>query len=128
MPPERLRTVTRPNPASRIIYRPLEKVLVPSPWHRGRVLLIGDAAHATTPHLASGAGIAIEDALVIGEMLQDGLTPPTLFDSFMARRFERCRMVIENSLQLGEFEMHPKPGDDYSAVMNHSMHELAEPF
>lgn len=116
------------NPQSRIIYRPLEKVLVPSPWHKGRILLIGDAAHATTPHLASGAGIAIEDALVLGELLQEGMPLPALFDRFMARRFERCRMVIENSVQLGEIEMHPKPGDDYSAVMGHSMHLLAEPF
>jgi 2-polyprenyl-6-methoxyphenol hydroxylase-like FAD-dependent oxidoreductase len=41
---------------ARINYRPLEKLLLPPPWHRGRAILIGDAAHATTPHLASGAG------------------------------------------------------------------------
>src|SRR6185437_8846333 len=40
-----------------------------APWHSGRVLLIGDAAHAPTPHLAMGAGIAMEDAVVLGEML-----------------------------------------------------------
>jgi 2-polyprenyl-6-methoxyphenol hydroxylase-like FAD-dependent oxidoreductase len=42
---------------SSIIARPLESILLPLPWHRGRVALIGDAAHATTPHLASGAGV-----------------------------------------------------------------------
>ena len=52
-----------------VVYRPLESALQPPPWHKGRVLLIGDAAHATTPHLASGAGIAVEDALVLREEL-----------------------------------------------------------
>src|SRR5574338_194489 len=42
---------------SSIIYRPLEGMLMPAPWYRGRVLLIGDAVHATTPHLGSGACI-----------------------------------------------------------------------
>ena len=55
--------------SARINYRPLEKLLLPPPWHRGRAILIGDAAHATTPHLASGAGLAVEDALVLGECL-----------------------------------------------------------
>ena len=54
--------------SAQINYRPLEKLLLPPPWHRGRVILIGDAAHATTPHLASGAGLAVEDALVLGEV------------------------------------------------------------
>ena len=54
--------------SARINYRPLEKLLLPPPWHRGRAILIGDAAHATTPHLASGAGLAVEDALVLGRM------------------------------------------------------------
>jgi 2-polyprenyl-6-methoxyphenol hydroxylase-like FAD-dependent oxidoreductase len=116
------------NPASRIIYRPLEKLLMPQPWSSGRVLLIGDAAHATTPHLAAGGGIAIEDALVLGELLGEGLTPPTLFDRFMARRFERCRMVIDNSIELGEIEMQHGSPEAYSTVMNGSMVELAQPF
>ena len=38
-------------------YRPMEAMLVPAPWHRGAVVLVGDAAHTTPPHLAFGAGI-----------------------------------------------------------------------
>jgi FAD binding domain-containing protein len=53
----------------RIDCRPLQVFLMPSPWYRGRVILIGDAAHATTPHLAMGAGIAIEDGIVLAEEL-----------------------------------------------------------
>ncbi|MGG2305041.1 2-polyprenyl-6-methoxyphenol hydroxylase, partial [Salmonella enterica] len=36
---------------SLVNYRPLEWQLLPDPWYRGRVVLIGDAAHATTPHM-----------------------------------------------------------------------------
>ena len=51
---------------ARIVYRPIGALILPSPWYRGRVLLIGDAAHTAPPHLASGATIAIEDAIVPG--------------------------------------------------------------
>ena len=52
-----------------IVQRPFEYALQPRPWRVGRVVLIGDAVHATTPHLASGAGMAVEDALVLAEEL-----------------------------------------------------------
>jgi len=90
--------------SSEIICRPLEAILLPRPWHRGRVLLIGDAVHATTPHLASGAGIAIEDALVLSEELaQEGSIEQALL-RFEERRWERCRLVVENSVRIGQME------------------------
>ena len=52
-----------------VVYRPLEGMLVEGPWHKGRVVLLGDAVHATTPHLGQGAGMAIEDSLVLAEEL-----------------------------------------------------------
>ena len=91
--------------SARINYRPLEKLLLPPPWHRGRAILIGDAAHATTPHLASGAGLAVEDALVLGEGLASDAALEDVLRRFTARRYERCRMVVENSVRLGELEM-----------------------
>ena len=39
------------------------------PWHKGRVVLLGDAVHATTPHLGQGAGMAIEDSIVLADEL-----------------------------------------------------------
>lgn len=109
--------------------RVLQALLVPPPWYRGRVLLIGDAAHSTTPHLASGAAIAIEDAVVLGElldahdMLEDALT------AFMERRYERCRLVVENSLQLGEWEKRPDdPAADPAGLSDASFAALAAAF
>jgi 2-polyprenyl-6-methoxyphenol hydroxylase-like FAD-dependent oxidoreductase len=114
---------------SRVDRRPLHAILVPPPWHRGRVLLIGDAAHSTTPHLAMGCGIAIEDAVVLAELLEshDELEPA--LDAFIERRYERCRLVVENSLQLGEWEKHPDdPDADPAGLSNASWGALAAPF
>lgn len=92
-------------PSSRINYRPLEYLLLEPPWYRGRVLVIGDAAHATTPHMGHGAGLAVEDGVVLTELLQQPITLDEVLARFMERRYERCRMVVEGSLRLGELEM-----------------------
>ena len=51
----------------RVVLRRIETILVPVPWYRGRVVLIGDAAHATSPHVGQGAAQAIEDGIVLAE-------------------------------------------------------------
>lgn len=88
-----------------IVYRPLEAILLPPPWHRGRVVLLGDAAHATTPHLATGAGLAVEDALVLAEELSRGPDVETALEAHSLRRYPRCKTVVENSLQIGRYQM-----------------------
>jgi 2-polyprenyl-6-methoxyphenol hydroxylase-like FAD-dependent oxidoreductase len=113
--------------SSRINYRPLERLLLPPPWHRGRAILIGDAAHATTPHLASGAGLAVEDALVLSELLADVIPLAVAFHEFMARRYERCRMVVENSVRLGELEMRHAPSSEQAELSRASQQALCEP-
>ena len=115
------------NPASKINYRPLEKLLLPPPWHRGRAVLIGDAAHATTPHLASGAGLAVEDALVLSELLLADISLDQALHQFTARRYERCRMVVENSVRLGKMEMQRAPSHDHAELSRISAMALSEP-
>jgi 2-polyprenyl-6-methoxyphenol hydroxylase-like FAD-dependent oxidoreductase len=113
--------------AHTINYRPLEAVLLPDPWYRGRVVLIGDAAHATTPHLASGAGMAVEDGIVLAEeVARDGDIDAALL-RFMARRFERGKLVVENSLRLGELEMAHGSPVEHSRVMMAAVAALAQP-
>jgi 2-polyprenyl-6-methoxyphenol hydroxylase-like FAD-dependent oxidoreductase len=92
-----------------VIYRPLHSIFMPAPWYRGRVLLIGDAVHAMTPHLGQGAAQAMEDAVVLGELLAGAEPLPNLLDNFMARRYERCKLIYEASIQAGEWEQHPTP-------------------
>lgn len=92
--------------SSQVNYRPLEMLLLPAPWYRGRVLLIGDAAHATTPHAAYGCGLAVEDAVVLTEeVTREASSLEPALARFMERRFERCRAVVEGSARLGEIEM-----------------------
>ena len=96
--------------AGSVNYRPLEIFLMPRPWFRDRVVLIGDAAHATTPHLASGAGMAIEDGIVLTEELQRHASLPQALAAFEQRRYERCATTIHNSVRLGQMEMeHASP-------------------
>jgi 2-polyprenyl-6-methoxyphenol hydroxylase-like FAD-dependent oxidoreductase len=112
----------------RIVYRPVGSLMLPKPWHRGRVLLIGDAVHTAPPQLASGAAIAIEDSIVLAELLQADLPLPTLLDKFVERRFERCRLVVDNSHQLGEWEKNPgAPGADPTGLQSKSFAALAQP-
>jgi 2-polyprenyl-6-methoxyphenol hydroxylase-like FAD-dependent oxidoreductase len=68
----------------------------------GRVLLLGDAAHATTPNLGQGAGMAIEDAAVLARCLRRA--PADLLAAFRAfdqQRRPRTRRIVEQSRQLG---------------------------
>jgi 2-polyprenyl-6-methoxyphenol hydroxylase-like FAD-dependent oxidoreductase len=124
--PEVRATVLTVN-AHTINYRPLEAVLLPNPWYRGRVVLIGDAAHATTPHLASGAGMAVEDGIVLAEEIaRDGNFDAAL-PRFMQRRFERGKLVVEKSLRLGELEMTHGSLTEYSRVMRTAAEALAQP-
>jgi 2-polyprenyl-6-methoxyphenol hydroxylase-like FAD-dependent oxidoreductase len=115
------------NESSHVVYRPLEAMLLPRPWSKNRVVLIGDAVHATTPHLAAGAGIGVEDAIVLAEELdragglQEGL------QAFEARRFERCRMVVENSEQLGEIEITGGEQAEHARIMRESLIAIAAP-
>ena len=83
-----------------VVYRPLETLLLDGPWHRGRVVLLGDAVHASTPHLGQGAGMAIEDAIVLAEELERHRTPDAAFAAYRDRRFERCRYIVEQSLAI----------------------------
>ena len=83
-----------------VVYRPLETVLVEGTWHKGRVVLLGDAVHASTPHLGQGAGMAIEDSIVLAEELARHETVEAAFTAYRDRRFERCRYIVENSLAI----------------------------
>lgn len=113
---------------SLVNYRPLEWLLLPAPWHRGRVALIGDAVHATTPHMASGAGMAVEDGLVLAEELARHDDLESALAAFAARRFERARMVVENSVRIGEIEMAGGDQRDANAMLGSTMQKLHEPY
>ncbi len=98
-----------------VVYRPMETVLLEPRWHRDRIVVIGDAAHATTPHLAQGAAMAIEDAVLLAEMLGSGAPADldAILTAFSARRLPRAKYVIDSSLQIAAWEM-----DEWAGVHN----------
>lgn len=112
---------------SKVHYRPLDSLLVPLPWFKGRVVLIGDTVHGTIPHLASGACIGIEDAIVLAEELAQASDLGGALEAFQARRFERCRMVVENSGRLGDIEIEGGDKEEHAKIMRESMMALAKP-
>ena len=93
----------------KVVWRPFENTLVPPPWYRGRVILIGDAAHTMTPHLTAGGGMAIEDAVILAETLAQAGSVPDALRSFMNRRFERVRAACDISLEICKLEQAPHP-------------------
>ena len=113
--------------ATLVVYRPLEACIMPDPWYKGRVVLIGDAAHSATPHLGQGAAMAVEDAVVLAEELGKDQSVEAALKAFMGRRFERAKLVGTSSIMLGEWEMHPEQAGDPVEVTDRIRRTLAEP-
>ena len=106
-------------------YRWIEAVLVDEDWHRGRAMVIGDAAHACPPLIAQGAAMCMEDAVLLAELVTADEPVDRALDRFMARRLPRVRMVLDNSLQLAEWEIHPDtPGADPARILSETLASL----
>ena len=115
-------------PESNIVARPLETAFLPDPWFKDDVLLIGDAAHASTPQLASGAGMAMEDGVVLGECASREQDLDGVLSSFMARRFGRCALVVNKSLSLGRLERDGASPFEQIKVVEAALAELNQPY
>ncbi|GIE94275.1 FAD-dependent oxidoreductase [Paractinoplanes rishiriensis] len=93
-------------------YTWFETHVLPAPWHRGRVVLIGDAAHTCPPTLAQGGAQALEDAAVLTGLLTERDTvDDDLWATFTARRFDRAKTVVDASNQLGQWLLDDVRGD-----------------
>ncbi|PLR22641.1 2-polyprenyl-6-methoxyphenol hydroxylase [Caulobacter zeae] len=110
-----------------VVYKPLEWLFVEGDWSKGRVVLIGDAVHATTPHLGQGAGMAIEDSLVLAEELAAAETPQAAFAAFEARRKDRCRYIVERSRAICEAQLSKGPPADTATESRKMFEVTAQP-
>ncbi|MEV6623372.1 FAD-dependent oxidoreductase [Amycolatopsis sp. NPDC051106] len=112
---------------SRVNYTWFETHVLPAPWHRGRVVLIGDAAHACPPTLAQGGAQAFEDAIVLSELLLGAETlDDALWRAFSERRVARATAVVEASNQLGQWLLDHEQGD-VPALMGRIAALVAQP-
>ena len=110
-----------------VVYRPLEAMLLYNDWHSGRVVLLGDAVHATTPHLGQGAGMAIEDSIVLAEEIAAHNSPEDAFTAYRNRRFERCKYIVESSLAICHGQLGKGPPVDNAKATAEMFAVTAQP-
>ncbi|MBG0566966.1 FAD-dependent monooxygenase [Actinoplanes aureus] len=97
---------------AKLHYTWFETHLLDPPWHRGRVVLIGDAVHVCPPTIAQGAAMGLEDAVVLAELLTTAdRIDDALWSAFMARRYDRVKTVVEASLQIAQWNLDHVRGD-----------------
>lgn len=83
-------------------------------WGRGRVTLLGDAAHPALPFLGQGAGMAIEDGMVLARCLTMEEDVPTALRRYERARMPRCHFVQLESRANGDRFFEPDPERRYA--------------
>ena len=118
----------RLTPDANLICNSYYWTLLPEPWHKGRTLLIGDAAHATTSHMGMGGGMAIEDAVVLAQCIGSADTLSEALSSFMTRRFERVRIVVEASVAASRLERANASQAEKAALLTGALQQISMPY
>ncbi|GAA2199387.1 FAD-dependent oxidoreductase [Streptomyces bangladeshensis] len=112
---------------AQVNYTWFDQLLVEGSWHRGRVVLVGDAAHCCPPTLAQGAAMSLEDALVLAQLLTASDTwDDALFQAYYERRVARVRPVVEASVQIGRWQLDGVRDADLPGLMGRTMAMLRE--
>jgi len=102
--------------------------IVSEPWNRGRIVIIGDAAHSCPPTIAQGAAQALEDAVVLTELLTErDAVDQQLWDDFHARRLPRATAVVEASVQLGKWQLDHDRDADAGGLIFGIAQQMAQP-
>ncbi|MEV8296354.1 FAD-dependent oxidoreductase [Streptomyces rochei] len=122
--PEITEHITDP---AKVNYTWFDRMLVEGSWHRGRVVLVGDAAHCCPPTLAQGAALSLEDAWVLAQLLtSSGTWDDALFQAYHERRIARVRPVVEASVQMGQWQLDGVRDADVPGLMARTMTLLRE--
>ena len=112
---------------TKVNYTWFDRLLVEGSWHRGRVVLAGDAAHCCPPTLAQGAAMSLEDASVLAELLTgEEVWDDALLSRYHERRIDRVRMVVEASVQLGQWQLDGVRDADVPGLIGRTMSALKE--
>jgi 2-polyprenyl-6-methoxyphenol hydroxylase-like FAD-dependent oxidoreductase len=93
--------VAAATPSEAITRLPIHDRRPVSEWGRGRVTLLGDAAHPMTPNLGQGAAQALEDAIALRDAIGTEADPVRALRAYEAARIPRTTMIVRRSRQLG---------------------------
>ncbi|MFD9903094.1 FAD-dependent oxidoreductase [Streptomyces sp. NPDC059063] len=108
-------------------YTWFDRHLVEGPWHRGRVVLVGDAAHCCPPTLAQGAAMSLEDALVLAELLTTRADwDERLLTDYRDRRMFRVRTAVDASVRIGRWLLDDERDADIHGLMTRTLTTLKE--
>lgn len=127
VPPDIARLREQITDDSAVVYRPLEWLFLEGVWHKGRVVLLGDAAHATTPHLGQGAGMAIEDSIVLAEELASKDTVEAAFQAYHQRRYDRCKSIVDSSVGICRSQLGIGPRVEQAQATKAMVERIAQP-
>ncbi|MBB2891871.1 FAD-dependent oxidoreductase [Flexivirga oryzae] len=106
-------------------FQEIEWIFVAGPWHRGRVLALGEAVHAIPPLVAQGAALCVEDALLLARHVTAEGDLEEQLAAFHARRVPRIKGVVDATLLLAEWEQRPgTPDADPGRVMDEALQAL----
>jgi 2-polyprenyl-6-methoxyphenol hydroxylase-like FAD-dependent oxidoreductase len=97
----RVRRALEALPAHEVITTEIEELWVED-WARGKAVLLGDAAHAMTPNIGQGAGMAMEDAAVLADELSKASSLEAALQDYQRRRKPRVQTIVRVSREVGE--------------------------
>jgi 2-polyprenyl-6-methoxyphenol hydroxylase-like FAD-dependent oxidoreductase len=109
------------------LVRPVRGALLDGPWHAHGVLRIGHSAHVLPPHFGQSAAQAVEDAVVLGDLLRRQLSRDALLERFMARRGERARQVHAIATQAARWDLRPEASTDLPGLAEQLAPLVAQP-
>jgi 2-polyprenyl-6-methoxyphenol hydroxylase-like FAD-dependent oxidoreductase len=111
-----------------VIIGPFEWIFVEPPWHTGRVVLIGDAAHATAPTIGMAGGMALEDTVVLAQELDRADELDQGLTAYAQRRCPRAKLVVETSAMLMDTHRERRPPQEEWAIRLNALYQLIQPY
>lgn len=110
-----------------IAIRPVREALLPLPWRQGRVMAVGDCAHALVPHFGQSAAQAVEDAVVLGELLARHLPVDQLAEQFTQRRAPRVARIQALTSRAARWDHQPDASTDLTSLSSELSRLIAQP-
>jgi 2-polyprenyl-6-methoxyphenol hydroxylase-like FAD-dependent oxidoreductase len=95
-----------------VVRRQATPGLLAAPWVRGRVIAVGDCAHALPPHFGQSAAQGVEDAVVLGDLVASGIHCADIPCRFTERRLARVQGVMAITMQAARWDVMPEEDTD----------------